>query len=161
MIIADEGYNPKPYRDSRGFWTGGIGHLLSNGQSYSSTYDTYSNAEWMHCFALDVDRAEYELNAQIPWWKQLNDCRQDGMINLVFNIPVALKWSHTMDAVRSGNFTVASIDFKNDQPWASQVGARSARIANLIETGAYGPGNYPQFATPTLTDIKSAIEKGT
>lgn len=138
-LFRDEGYRAKPYKDSRGFWTGGVGHLLSMSTTYSDVYNRYTAADWMNALAADIRTTEANLDSSLPWWRQLSDVRQDVMVNLAFNLGTAelTTWKHTLGDIEAGRFHAADIDLVSDQPWASQVGARALRLAIQMETNTH------------------------
>lgn len=131
-LKAQEGYRAKPYKDSLGNWTGGVGHLLNGGKS-SAGFD--ANTDWDALFDEDIETAEIQLDQQLPWWRKLSDVRQDVMVSLFFNLgPKLVTWKHTLADIENGNFKAADIDLLNDQPWASQVKSRAQMLATQMET---------------------------
>lgn len=141
-LLGNEGYRQKPYRDSRGFWTGGVGHLLSTTATYDPKYNSFTHADWMALLALDIHDAETALDRDLGWWRHLSDIRQDVMVELAFNLGEGKlrTWKHTLSDIEAGRFVAAYIDLLHDEPWASQVGShRSGRLALQLETNIHQP----------------------
>jgi lysozyme len=140
-LIGNEGYRQKPYKDSRGYWTGGVGHLLSTGPTYPPIYDNYSHGQWMAVLSTDIIHAEEALDTDLGWWRHLSDIRQDVMVELAFNLGEGKlrTWKHTLSDIEAGRFVAAEVDLEHDQPWASQVGHRAVRLALQMETNVHQP----------------------
>jgi lysozyme len=141
-LTQDEGLRLKAYKDSRGIWTIGIGHNLQADPSMMSMLQhlidvgiTMDQARTL--FEHDVKTAELGLDLHIPWWRKMDDERQDALVNLTFNLGVAklLTWHHTLAFLQSGNYSGAGTELRGTEPWHSQVGARAERIASQIYTG--------------------------
>lgn len=133
-IKLDEGYRLKPYRDSRGFWTGGYGELLSRTDTYDPKFDAYTKADWESALDASILKAKISLNAKLPWWVQLSDFRQDVMVNLSFNLGIGelATWKHFLGYAQRGFYIMAGQELRNTEPWATQVGARALRLANQM-----------------------------
>ena len=97
----------------------------------------WTQAQCEDARAASIAKAKARLDAGLPWWRQLDDARQDVMVNLAFNLGEAelATWKHTLADIQAGRFKAAEIDLENDQPWASQVRARAQRLALQMETG--------------------------
>lgn len=145
-LIRDEGERKFPYLDSMGIWTIGVGHNIEADAQMMPHLAALQVAgitqdQINQLLAEDIGRTEAGLDRMLPWWRQLDDVRQDAFVNLAFNLGDAklATWHHTLADIQSGNFQAAGVDLENDQPWASQVHARAMRIALQIETGVHQP----------------------
>lgn len=145
-LERDEGCRLHPYRDTRGFWTIGVGHNLSDDPAMLARLPQLERTgigqtEVGELLAADVARAMADLDRRLPWWRRLDDVRQDVMVNLAFNLGAAelARWTHTLADVRAGRFTLAAVDLQHDEPWASQVHDRALRLARQLETGVRAP----------------------
>jgi len=143
-LIRDEGERKFPYRDSRGIWTAGVGHNLeADPQMFAQLAALQQNGltqeQIDQLLTEDIARTEARLDQLLPWWRKLDDVRQDAFVNLAFNLGAdkLATWRHTDADIAAGNFKAAEIDLENDEPWASQVHARAQRIALQIETGVH------------------------
>lgn len=141
-LRRDEGVRRFPYLDSRGNWSIGCGHNIAADPQMLVKLDELKrtgidDATIDQLLQEDVGRTEVRLDRDIPWWRQLDDVRQDVMVNLAFNLGAdkLATWKHTLADIQAGRFKAAEIDLENDQPWASQVHARAQRLALQMETG--------------------------
>ena len=80
MIEKHEGVRLKPYKDSLGLWTVGVGHLIGDGKSLPKEWDrTFSNEEVNNMFEQDfahhVDIAE-----KGPGYQAANDSAKGGFM---------------------------------------------------------------------------------
>lgn len=139
-LREQEGDEKFPYKDSRGNWSIGTGHLmtgtmLENLAHYQQVGLTQSEDD--NLLESDVLKTKGQLDLDIPWWRQLDDVRQDVMVALGFNLGVGkfTTWRHTLADIQSGNFSAAEVDLENDEPWASQVHGRAIKLALQLETG--------------------------
>lgn len=127
-LKRDEGVYLKPYRDSVGKLTIGIGRNLDDRGISQNTCDQMANEDIAICAA--------ELDKNIPWWRELSPNRQRALANMIFNLgwPRLSGFNEMLDALEMGNFNKASQEALNSQ-WANQVGIRAIRIAHLFEEG--------------------------
>ncbi len=154
-IAFDEGVKLKPYRDSRNIWSIGIGHNIQADPTLNAqlahlmqTGITLDQAKAI--FQHDVKTAELGLDLHVPWWRTLDDVRQDSVLNICFNVGCGglLTWHHTLGYLQTGQFSNAYLELLNTQPWHNQVGHRAERIAMQIKTGVrqYPDPKNSQFA---------------
>jgi len=141
-LELDEGRRSRPYLDSRGFWTVGVGHNVSAdpamlAQLPALKRDGLGDDAIEALLADDVAKVEARLDADLPWWRGLDDVRQDVMVNLALNLGEGkfATWRHTLADIQAGRFKAAEVDLLNDEPWASQVHARARRLAYQMQTG--------------------------
>lgn len=131
-IARDEGFRPCPYQDGGGVWTNGFG----NTHDVGPRTPVVSLDEARARLAANVGETIAGLDAQLPWWRSLNDARQDVLVNMAFNLGVRglLQFKHTLEAIQGGVFGLASAGMLGSH-WATQVGARARRLAQIMETG--------------------------
>jgi lysozyme len=131
-LERDEGLRLTAYRDTGGRWTIGYGH--GEGVSPGETWTTDQALGALHA---DVATAIHALDDAFAWWRTLDDVRQDVMVELCFNMGVGTlsRFVNTLGAIRRGDWATASADLLTSR-WASQVGARGARLAAMLRTGA-------------------------
>lgn len=130
--------NLTAYKDSRGFWTIGFGHLMSN-QDDSAAGTTISAARAVALLNTDICTAKLQA-AQTPEWAELDTaCRQNAVIELVFNMGEH-KWMGfvlTRAAIKLQQWQEAHDQLLNSA-WASEVHPlRAKRLANYLLTGNY------------------------
>ena len=129
-LIRDEGLRLKPYVDTVGKVTIGIGrNLTDNGISEGEAYAFLEN---------DLDKVEEALDRSLPWWRGLDAVRQEVLQNMAFNLGIGglLGFKNTLAAVRAGLWTNAARGMRASK-WARQVGARAGRLASAMETGVF------------------------
>jgi lysozyme len=129
QLVRDEGLRLKPYSDTEGKLTIGIGRNLTDvGISVDEAHALLSN---------DVLRVQKALEA-FTWYTLLDDVRKAALVNMAFNIGVErmFEFTHMLTALRLGNWGDAA-DEMLDSKWASQVGDRAKRLAQQIRTGEW------------------------
>jgi lysozyme len=135
-LVRDEGMRTIAYKDSLGWWTIGVGHLLGN------------RARMTEITPQEVDALlDYDVNGALVSVERifsvanLDEVRLRALVNMTFNrgedrmrkssaitpaIQAALagtgEWKAVSDAILVS-------------PWAVQVGARAKRLAKMFETG--------------------------
>lgn len=127
-LIRDEGLRLRPYRDSMGKLTIGVGRNLdANG---------ISRDEAMTLLQHDIDTAVNDCRRSFPWWTALDDTRQRVLLNMCFNmgLPTLLTFRATIGAIGDGDYGKAA-DQMLKSLWAEQVGDRAKRLAAMMRTG--------------------------
>lgn len=145
MIARHEGRRNRPYKDSRGLWTVGIGHLIGNGTSLPAEMNReFSDAEIDQMFSEDY-KHHAEAAAKIPGYDKINDQGKLALIDLTFNMgPVWYKkWPNFTKAMAEGNYEQAAASLQQSA-WYGQVGRRAPEIVALIKGG--GKANETQMA---------------
>jgi lysozyme len=127
-LIRDEGVRLKPYVDTVGKTTIGVGRNLTD------VGITRDEAEAL--LEHDIIRTVAGLNGALPWWTDLDPVRQRVLINMGFNLGIRglLTFQNTLRAVREGRWQDAH-DGMLASKWARQVGARAQRLAEMMLTG--------------------------
>ena len=127
-LTRDEGLRLKPYRDTVGKLTIGIGRNLDD--------VGISQDEAMHLLDNDIARTTAALDKAIPWWRSLNDVRQRVVVNMAFNLGVAglLGFKNTLAAMKAGRYADAAGGMLASK-WATQVGERAKRLADMMAKG--------------------------
>lgn len=129
MLTRHEGIRLRPYRDTVGKLTIGIGRNLDD-------VGISADEARLLC-ANDIERAQEGLDSALPWWRSLDAARQRALTDLAFNMGIAglLTFQHTLACLAQGDYTEAARGLR-ESLWAKQVGAvRVADITGLIEKG--------------------------
>lgn len=135
-LIRDEGLKLKPYRDTEGHLTIGVGHLIQKGEQFSEL----TPYEAMELLDDDLDVAIRRLNNIYPQWQELDDVRQRTLINLTFNLGYRLgDFRRFLHAAKSGDWDKAA-DHLIQSRWYKQVRLRGPRIVHAIRTGTEWEG---------------------
>jgi len=127
MLIRHEGLRLKPYTDTVGKMTVGVGRNLTD--------VGISKQEAMYLLHDDIQRVQAEL-AQQPWFSGLNEARQMALTDMAFNLGLQglLGFKKAIEALQGGDFQAAATEMLNSK-WAGQVGARAQELANIVRTG--------------------------
>ncbi len=130
QLIIDEGKRSRIYTDTVGRITVGVGRNLSD--------RALSDDEIELMLENDITLAAKELDRVAPWWKSLNDARQNVMANLMFNMgaPRLLGFKNFLAYAQAGRFDAASAELLNSK-WATQVGERAQRLAKVMREGEF------------------------
>jgi lysozyme len=133
LLTKHEDRRAKPYRDSLGKLTIGIGRNLDD--------RGLSDAEIDFLFANDIASVQRDLTANLPWVKTLDDTRQCVFADMCFNLGISrlLGFRNMLAAAQRGDFATAANEMLNSQ-WAHQVGARATELANLMRLGDAAAG---------------------
>tara|TARA_R110000772_G_scaffold151616_3_gene262394 strand:- start:812 stop:1240 length:429 start_codon:yes stop_codon:yes gene_type:complete len=126
-----EGIKLKPYVDTEGYLTIGIGHNLDNGITIKQAYLLLEE---------DIEVSIQELNRFHPTWNLHNDERQNVLIELMFNLgaPSLNKFKKMWAALEARDYSKAAHEML-DSKWARQVGeGRSTTLSDQMRLGVIG-----------------------
>ena len=128
MLIPEEGLRLKPYRDTVGKLTIGVGRNLDD--------VGISQAEAMAMLANDIARSDAALYKGAPWAKSMDAVRRDVLRDMAFNMGWGSlsKFTSTLMHARSGDYVAAAADMLKSE-WAGQVGSRAWTLAKMMKTG--------------------------
>jgi lysozyme len=132
-LLRDEGLRLSPYKDSRGNWTIGVGHLLADGESKKPI----TQEEAVALLHQDVAEAEQRLTQYIEptVLASLGDVRQRALVNLSFNLGNNLgQFPGFLGAVNAQQWSTAA-HLLGQSDYAKQVGDRAERIQQMLKTG--------------------------
>jgi lysozyme len=128
QLRQDEGLRLKPYRDTVGKLSIGIGRNLDDvGLSLEEVDFLLEN---------DITTAERVARTLFSTFDKLSDNRKAVLINLAFNLGQTrlAQFKKFRKAMQEEHFDLAAVEMLNSL-WASQVGARATRLAKLMEHG--------------------------
>ena len=131
LLIRHEGFVSKPYEDTTGNITIGVGRNLDS--------VGLSRDEVLYLLNNDIERCDRELRHNFKWYLTLCRVRQDAIINLCFNLGITklLTFKKALAAMEQEDFELAAEEFL-DSKWAKQVGpTRSEDIAYMVSSGRY------------------------
>lgn len=140
-IKQAEGCKLVAYRDTRGKWTIGYGHLLDQSVDWSGYEITQATADGM----LAQDIAERTAQAAtLPEWPSLDtDCRRNAVSECVFNLGIkhwVTEFPKTRAAIAARQWQSAANNLLASPEWIKDVGrARVARLAGYLQSGSYSP----------------------
>lgn len=130
QLHVDEARRARPYLDTEGNWTAGVGRNLSE--------RPFSDDEIDLMLRNDIRAVERELDRVLPWWRQMSEARQNVLANMCFNLGISrlLKFVRALDFMRANRFDAAAQEML-DSKWARQVGARATRLAATMRKGEF------------------------
>ena len=127
-LIRHESLELKPYLDSEGVLTIGVGrNLQDNG---------ISREEALYLLDNDIRDHTDELRARFPVVDALTPARRDVLVNMAFNlgVPRMATFKRMWAAIEAGDYHRASMEML-DSKWARQVGQRAQELAMIMRTG--------------------------
>jgi len=139
MIKKHEGVRTRPYKDSLGLWTVGVGHLIGDGKTLPPEYNReFSIDEVNNIFDKDFEHHQ-KAAEKIPGYDKLNETGKGALIDLTFNMGPAWykKWPNFTKQLEAGNVEGAASSLESSK-WYGQVGRRGPEIVSMIRQGA-GP----------------------
>ena len=135
LIRRHEGSRRRPYRDSRGILTVGIGRNLDA--------VPFRDDEIMLMFDNDVADATRQVERLFrETWTNLSAVRKAVLVDMMFNMgaPTLTGFKKMRRAVRVGDFEEAAAQML-DSRWATQVGRkpnqRAWRLATMMRSDAW------------------------
>jgi lysozyme len=132
-LERDEGRRLQAYKDSRGWWTIGVGHLLGASPRMNEITDEECDA------LLDMDMTIAERRAisiiREAVYDSLDDARQRVLVNMAFNLGDGLAdFKHFLAAVTTGDVEEACKEMEASD-WWGQVGDRAVRLQDMWRSG--------------------------
>jgi lysozyme len=128
QLKLHEGKKNKPYKDTVGKLTIGIGRNLDD--------RGITEEEIVFLFGTDVALVEKELDKNLKWWRDMSEVRQRVLVDMCFNLGITklLTFKNTLEAMRTKRYEDAASGMLNSL-WAKQVKGRAVRLANMMRTG--------------------------
>jgi lysozyme len=134
MLKKHEGVETHAYHCSENKVTIGVGRNVDKSGGLGLSDD-----EIDYLLQNDIDRVSVELDSEYGWFDDLNDVRQDAMIDISFNLgQTRLRaFKKALAAMDEGDWGEAADQFM-DSRWSAQVGNRAKELTEMIRTGEYG-----------------------
>ena len=134
-LRQDEGLRLEAYPDPLSGaepWTIGYGHT---GPEVHRGL-VWTEAQASDALAKDIATACRVLDRAAPWWRELNDPRQDVLAEMAFNLgwPRLSEFHRFLAAAEAGRWQQAR-DEMLDSAWAREVGTRAQRLATQMLSG--------------------------
>jgi lysozyme len=130
-LRRDEGVVPHAYQDHLGYWTIGVGRLIDKRRGGGLSDD-----EIDYLLNNNIRRTQEALDANLPWWRELDPVRQRALINMCFQLGMGglLKFTNSLAAIKAGKWETAASNLKQSL-WAKQTPERAARVIAMFRTG--------------------------
>ena len=128
QLRLHEGEVLRPYRCTAGKLSIGVGRNLED--------VGISKEESAFLLDGDIRKIETDLDRAHPWWRKMDEVRQRVLADMCFNLglPRLNTFVNTLAAMRRGDYAQAA-DGMLASKWASHVGARATRLAEMMRTG--------------------------
>jgi lysozyme len=153
QLILHEGLRLKPYLDTEGNWTLGVGYnITGRGLTFFERtigrklgpidHIAITRAEALDVVRADILRVEQAVHTYFPDYEHLNEVRQRVCVDLTFNIGTqVLGFKKFIAAIGLHDWSEAAKQLYRSK-WAGQVGDgeggkfdRADRLAKMILTG--------------------------
>ena len=129
---------PVAYRDGKGNWTGGYGHLLGPGDWNGYTFGWSMVDEWLQD---DLAAAAHQAQTLPEWGALDTPCRENALIECVFNLGLGhwtTEFPLTRRAMGIKDWQGTHDNLLRSPDWIKDVGlARVTRLAQYFLTGTY------------------------
>lgn len=128
LLIYHEGLKLKPYKDSVGKLTIGVGRNLED--------VGITEQEALYLLDNDISKVVSYCRTAFPWFNGLCDTRQNVVASLIFNIGAKgfSEFKKLIAAIERQDFDAAANEMKLSR-WASQVGKRAVELADMMRSG--------------------------
>ena len=134
MLLVHEGKKRFVYRCTSNALTIGVGRNIDPNKGGIGLSDD----EILYMLRNDIKRVYDELDSNLPWFKDLDDVRQDVLQDMCFNMGInrLLNFRKMLAAVELGLYDRASDELLNSK-YAEQVKGRAIKLARMMKEGKY------------------------
>lgn len=132
LLTQSEGRSKTVYKDTRGFWSIGVGCCVDPAVPGVGLCDAAIQAQ------LDHDKGYWRDFAQthIPGFSLGNEVQQDVLASMCFQLGTLAGWPKFKAAVAKGDFVTAAAEAL-DSKWHQETPARAEREAKMLATGLW------------------------
>ncbi|MBS0876524.1 MULTISPECIES: glycoside hydrolase family protein [unclassified Tatumella] len=150
FIESDEGMKLTMYKDTLGYWTIGIGHLISKNsdKNYNiglldklfnrSTNGIISTEECKKLFNQDLTTLYYNIKSSSlnSLYQSLDSNRQMALVNMCFQMGVSgvSQFHNALAAMKIQDWNTVAKELK-DSTWYRQTPNRAKKMINIFLTG--------------------------
>jgi lysozyme len=127
LLVHHEGLKLKPYKDTTGRLTIGVGRNLTD--------DGITEDEARLLLDNDINEVWHECSTKITGFTALDDTRQHVLMDMVFNMGLGnvMLFTKMLNAIQARDFTLAADEMLQSR-WAKQVGDRALDLARMMRT---------------------------
>lgn len=153
MLRIDEGCKLELYKDTEGFWTIGIGQLITKNPSYNVARDELDRLMGRVCngritqqeaenlFNSSVEKARKGIlgNATLkPVYDVLDEVRRCALINMVFQMGVTgvAGFTNSLRMLKEKRWDDAAVNLAKSR-WYNQTPNRAKRVIATFKTGTW------------------------
>ncbi len=132
-LIDEEGLSLTVYKDSLGYPTVGVGHLLT-AKDGNFTNITLEYAGKL--LAEDIRIAKGELREKLLVYSELDPVRQYVLLSMCFNMGIGklLQFKKMILALENKDYVLAAREM-HDSKWFKQVKRRGSKLCLMMSTG--------------------------
>lgn len=140
LLRRDEGCQLEPYRDSRGLWTIGWGHLIDRRRSGELP-------TWIKGFPILQDEADHLLESDViekqgklsqawPPFGEQPAIVQVVLVSMAFQLGIGgvLAFQRLLRAIEDKRWADAGVEMRRSA-WSRQTPKRAERLARTLESG--------------------------
>lgn len=129
LLISQEGLRLKPYMDTVGKITIGVGRDLND--------RGISNDEAMFLLENDM-KIVFENALELSFFKNLDQVRQLVILSMLFNMGLSRfkGFVRMTDALMRSDFSTASLEMRSSR-WAREVGLRAVHLSDAMRDGKF------------------------
>lgn len=152
MIRYDEGERLSVYKDTEGYWTVGVGHLLTKNPSKDvaikeldktvghSSYGYINKQESASILQKDIDMAILGISktSLSVTYTRIDGPRRAALVNMVFQLGLngVLGFKNMIKLLTEGDYENAANEALNSK-WARQTPNRARRVTDVIRYGDF------------------------
>lgn len=127
QLILHEGFRLKPYVDTVGKVTVGIGHNLTD--------KGLTSGQVLDILNTDIDDTFAFLDKECPWWRTLSETRQLVLADMAFvMMKKLLDFKGMIAAIKAGDFERAADSILNSK-FGQQTGTRAITLSRMMRIG--------------------------
>lgn len=134
----NEGCRLVSYKDTRGFWTIGVGHMLGRGPEFDGVEwtQTQVNEQYDKDYLHAQNGATFDVGAVC--WSRLDEIRQAALTDMAFNIGEEGlgEFHHMIASVLQNDWNTAASELLSSD-YANQVPNRAKKNASILATGEW------------------------
>lgn len=152
MIIYDEGEKLTIYKDTEGYWTIGVGHLLTKSPSKDEAirqldklvgtghYGYINKQESRKILEIDINQTIKQIGRTelINVYTSLDIVRRTALVNMCYQLGVqgVLQFKKMIQHLNAREYEKAADEALNSK-WALQTPNRAKRVTDVIRYGDY------------------------
>jgi lysozyme len=143
LLRFHEGQRLTAYRDTKGLWTIGVGHLLPDPRNPKWNGMRITQARCDDLFQKDWNKHVALVEKYAPWALEFDEVRKYVVIDMTFNLGIEpfdgdgfKDWPMFVKQLRTGNWAAANANMRSTL-WARQVKGRARRLARMVLTGGW------------------------
>lgn len=133
QLRDEEGEVLNAYQDHLGYWTIGVGRLIDKRKGGGITKE-----ESEYLLSNDISKVNSQLDANIPWWRKLDEPRQAVLQGMAFQMGIVnlLGFKNTLRMIEAADYEAAGDGMLNSL-WAKQTPGRANRMSKQMKTGEW------------------------